>query len=98
MRLSRATSDRNTGWAARVGSLQIASELRVTGTFGVIPFLVNRGHEIRPTVCKNGWSGRNALENDWSLLLRRLKAVPISANAARLTVSLIIGMRYSKFP
>src|SRR5690242_17345831 len=95
MRLSRARRLK-LGDAASVGLLQRASELRLIGTSWL-----KRGHVVgfsTPTVDRNGWSARNSLENCWSLLVRMLNAEPISMKAARLTASLITGMRYSKLP
>src|SRR6185503_1470247 len=93
MRPSRATRAPPPGGAPRSGLLQRARLLKLTGTGSG-----NLEQFKKPTVLRNGWSGRNSLENDWSLLLLRLNAVPMSAKAAILTVSLMIGMRYSKFP
>src|SRR6185503_1083216 len=93
MRPSRATRAPPPGGAPRSGLLQRARLLKLTGTGSG-----NREQFKKLTVPRNGWSGRNSLENDWSLLLLRLNAVPMSAKAARLTVSLMIGIRYSKFP
>src|SRR5882724_733160 len=53
---------------------------------------------INPTDVKNGWSSRKLLLKNWSFLLRRLKADPMSAKAANPTVLPMTGMRYSKFP
>src|ERR1043165_7375064 len=95
MRLSRATRLKP-GDAARRGLLQSANELKLIGTS-----VVNRGQVVGvspPTVPRNGWSARNSLENCWSLLVRMLNALPTSTKAARLTVSLMTGMRYSKLP
>src|SRR5690349_19788523 len=92
MRLSRETRLRNAD-DARFGLLHNASELKLIGTLPL-----NRGQGTLPTVERNGWSARNSLENVWSLLLLILNAVPMSAKAARLTASPMIGMRYSKFP
>src|SRR5688572_4463478 len=92
MRLSRATRLRH-GDAARFVFVHSASELKLIGTF--VPNLV---HGSTPTVDRNGWSAMNSLENAWSPLVLMLKAVPMSANAARLTASPMIGIRYSKFP
>src|SRR6185369_2965904 len=97
MRLSRATRLK-AGDVAKSGLLHRASELRLIGT---CPNAAKRGHVVAvstPTPERNGWSAKNSLENCWSPLLRRLKAVPISAKAAICTTSLMIGMRYSKLP
>src|SRR6185436_6422662 len=93
MRPSRAARAPPPGGPPKSGLLQRARLLKLTatGTGNLVQL-------IKPTVLRNGWSGRNSLENDWSLLLLRLNAVPMSAKAAILTVSLMIGMRYSKFP
>src|SRR5215213_5187712 len=95
MRLSRATKPKP-GAAASTELLQSASELKLTGTN-----TLNLGQVVgvsTPTVWRNGWSVRNSLENCWSPLLRKLNAVPISAKAAILITSVMIGMRYSKLP
>src|SRR5829696_6669779 len=92
MRLSLATRLKNLE-AARVGLLHSASELKLTEIGAA-----NLEHCTNPTVERNGWSSRKLLENDWSLFDLRLKADPMSAKPARLTVSPIIGIRYSKFP
>src|SRR5215212_5063245 len=96
MRLSRATRLKKPEFA-RVLLLQSASELRVIGTGIKAPFgAANLGQVVTPTVERNGWSGRKVLENAWSLFVRRLKALPMSAKAARPTTSPIIGIRYSR--
>src|SRR6188474_3534901 len=93
MRLSRATRLRN-GDAANLGLLHNAKVLKLIGAEPV----ANRGQGVLPTPERNGWSSIKLLLNAWSWFERKLNAVPMSAKAARLTMSPIIGMRYSKLP
>src|SRR5262245_491334 len=95
MRLSRATRPPE-GDAASAGFLHRTKALMLALTKP--PRAGKRGQGITPTVDKNGWSVRKLLENCWSLFVLMLKDEPMSAKAARLTMSLMIGIRYSKLP
>jgi len=83
-----------TGDAANCGFLHSDKVLKLTGAKPP----AKRGQGTEPTVDRNGWSMMKLLENAWSPFDLKLKAVPMSANAARLTVSPMMGMRYSKLP